>query len=88
MISGRKIIKICYLNTQSIVKVLKISINGHTHMCTYAHSYSCTEKQLGRKYILKSTREFPGGLVVRSLGFHYCGLGSIPGQGTEICKEW
>ena len=28
--------------------------------------------------------EFPGGLVVRILGFHCHGLGSIPGQGTEI----
>ena len=28
--------------------------------------------------------EFPGGLVVRILGFHCCGLGSIPGRGTEI----
>ena len=53
-------------------------------MCTDAHSYASTEKKLGRKYILKSTREFPGGLVVRSLGFHYCGLGSIPGQGTDL----
>ena len=29
-------------------------------------------------------QEFPGGLVVRILGFHYRGLGSIPGRGTEI----
>ena len=29
-------------------------------------------------------REFPGGLVVRSLGFHRHGPGSIPGWGTEI----
>ena len=28
--------------------------------------------------------EFPGGLVVRILGFHCHGPGSIPGQGTEI----
>ena len=27
---------------------------------------------------------FPGGLVVRILSFHCCGLGSIPGRGTEI----
>ena len=31
-------------------------------------------------------REFPGGLVVRILGFHCRGLGSIPGQGTEILQ--
>ena len=29
-------------------------------------------------------REFPGGLVVRILGFHCHGSGSVPGQGTEI----
>ena len=28
--------------------------------------------------------EFPGGLVVRILGFHCCGPGSVPGRGTEI----
>ena len=28
--------------------------------------------------------EFPGGLVVRILGFHCCGPGSVLGQGTEI----
>ena len=30
------------------------------------------------------SREFPGGLVVRILGFHCRGPGSIPGWGTEI----
>lgn len=29
-------------------------------------------------------REFTGGLVVRILGSHCYGLGSVPGQGTEI----
>ena len=28
--------------------------------------------------------EFPGGLVIRTLGFHCRGRGSIPGLGTEI----
>ena len=32
------------------------------------------------------TWEFPGGLLVRILGFHYRGWGSIPGQGTEISQ--
>ena len=31
-------------------------------------------------------REFPGGLVVRILGFHCHGLGSIPSQRTEILQ--
>ena len=31
--------------------------------------------------------DFPGGLVIRILGFHCLGPGSVPGQGTEIfCK--
>ena len=30
--------------------------------------------------------EFPGGLVVRILGFHCRGLGSVPGRGTEILQ--
>ena len=30
--------------------------------------------------------EFPGGLVVRIPGFHCCGQGSVPGQGTEILQ--
>ena len=29
-------------------------------------------------------REFPGGLVIKILGFHGHGLGSVPGRGTEI----
>ena len=29
-------------------------------------------------------REFPGGLEVRTWCFHGCGLGSIPGLGSEI----
>lgn len=31
--------------------------------------------------------EFPGGLVVMILGFCCCGLGSIPGQGTETLQD-
>ena len=30
--------------------------------------------------------EFPGGLVVRILGFHCLGPGFIPGQGNEILQ--
>ena len=36
--------------------------------------------------INKNDGEFPGSLVVRIQGFHCCGLGSIPGQGTEILQ--
>ena len=31
-------------------------------------------------------REFPGGLVVRILGFHCCSLGSVPGERTKILQ--
>ena len=30
--------------------------------------------------------EFPGGLVIGIPGFHCCGLGSVPGRGTEILQ--
>ena len=30
--------------------------------------------------------KFPGGIVVRILGFHCHGLGSVPGQGPEISQ--
>ena len=42
------------------------------------------ERERERKQINK---EFPGGLVVRILGFHFCGLGSIPGRGNEISRD-
>ena len=35
---------------------------------------------------IESPREFPGGPVVRTWCFHCCGLGSMPGQGTEILQ--
>lgn len=31
--------------------------------------------------------EFPGSLVIWTPGFHYCGLGATPGQGTENPKS-
>ena len=31
-------------------------------------------------------REFPGGLLVRILGFNCCGPGSIPGRGPETLQ--
>ena len=31
--------------------------------------------------------EVPGSLVIWTPGFHYCGLGSTPGQGTENPKS-
>ena len=35
-------------------------------------------------------QEFPGGLAVSIWGFHCCGPGSIPSQGTEIpqAMQW
>ena len=30
--------------------------------------------------------KFPGGLMVRVLGFHCSGQGSVPGRGTEIVQ--
>ena len=41
---------------------------------------------LFRCKIFLSFRVFLGGLVVRILGFHCCGLGSIPGWELRSCK--
>ena len=35
-------------------------------------------------HLEKASWEFPGDLVVSIPGFHCHGLGSVPGQGTEI----
>ena len=40
--------------------------------------------QMTKLRIQEISREFPGSPVVRILGLHCRGLGSIPGQGTEI----
>ena len=38
-----------------------------------------------RPKVFKPTSgEFPGGPVVMTQRFHYCGLGSVPGQETKI----
>ena len=37
-------------------------------------------------HLCKDVREFPGSLVVKIWWFHCRGLGSIPGQGTEILQ--
>ena len=43
------------------------------------------ENSSSQNTLMKKGREgIPGGLVVRILGFHCRGKGSIPGQGTEI----
>ena len=36
------------------------------------------------RFVLENNKGFPGGLLVRILGFHWWGLGSIPGRGIEI----
>ena len=35
----------------------------------------------------KEGQEFPGGLGVRIPGFHFHGLGSVPGWGPEILLD-
>ena len=39
---------------------------------------------LGKEVKTHGAWEFPGGPVVGTVGFHCWGLGSIPGQGTEL----
>lgn len=39
------------------------------------------------QYFKKNLWEFPGSLEVRIQCLHHCGLGSIPGLGTEILYQ-
>ena len=65
-------------------------------LCPFTKSFQSTFKDLmfngngqspTRKAQIKTkVREFAGGLMIRILGFHCCGLGSVPGQGTEILQ--
>ena len=56
----------------------------YTHILfTYIYLWRRRERRNTKNILLK---EFPGGLVVNILGFHSCGLGSTPGQGTEILQ--
>ena len=43
-----------------------------------------TTERLNNNIVIPYNREFPGGLVFSIPGFHCCGLGSVPGWGTEI----
>ena len=49
--------------------------------CVYSQK-SC-EVSTKMRIRIQTFWDLPGGLVVRIPGFHHCGPGSIPGQGTE-----
>lgn len=44
-------------------------------------------KHLSTNLILNSAEGVPGGLAVGTLRFHHCGLGSVPGLGTEVLHQ-
>ena len=52
-------------------------------MTEYLSDNTIKKKKRKKK---KDCWEFPGGLEVRIPGFHCCGPGSIPAQGTEILQ--
>ena len=51
-------------------------------------TYICGKKKKNSSFrkLEGNLWEFPNGLVATILGFHCCGPGSIPGQGTEILQ--
>ena len=52
----------------------------------WAAFYGVAQSRTWLKWLSSSSssREFPGGPVVRTQHFHCCDTGSIPGQGTKI----
>ena len=54
------------------------------HAAVHGVSELDTIEWLNNNIVIPYNREFPGGLVFRIPGLHYCGLGSVPGWGTEI----
>ena len=84
---------IVFLLIKQITAVLNITLDWDSSQCCTQIVYVCFFLEIvcysisfifpcNIKIIL--SREFPGGLVVRILGFHCRGLGSVPGWGTEI----
>ena len=61
-------------------------MNPYGHCPDFRDTINYQKYKDRSKARVKSTffREFPAGLVVRILGFHCCGPGSIPGCRTEI----
>ena len=53
---------------------------------TYHMSFKFQKKKKEWGIKIFRERESPGDLVVRTPSFHFCGLGSIPGQRIEILK--
>lgn len=58
-------------------------------LCQPSSSSPCL--LMAQFYKLKKTNQpnpdFPGGPVVKTLCFHYVGMGSIPGQGSPTCSS-
>ena len=63
-----------------MMKTQHIEIYGMQLKQHLGEIYSCKMSILKRE----GSWEFPGGLVVKILGFYCCGPGSIPGRRTKI----
>ena len=66
-------------------KVAGYKINVQKSVAFLYNNNEISERECKQTIPFKITsREFPGGLVVRTQHFQCCGLGSTPGGGTEI----
>ena len=81
--------RITMKNTRCYLSFVEVFLAGILYEISVSSSQFCCEPETGLlKLSLKEGKDhsgaFPGGLVVRILGFHRHGLGSVPGQGTKI----
>ena len=78
-----------HMKEESAAMNFKVVLLNLSISCLERQAWAFTELPLHISCIPLGTEriqawEFPGGLVVRILGFHCYGPGSIPGWGTDI----
>ena len=83
--------RITMKNTRCYLSFVEVFLAGILYEISVSSSQFCCEPETGLlKLSLKEGKDhsgaFPGGLVVRILGFHSWGPGSVPGPGTEILQ--
>lgn len=72
--------------TNCTLEVCTLDVLYYTVYNSAEHVYECNEEIVWGSSRIKASSEFPGGLLVRILGFRYHVLGSVPGCGTDILQ--